>query len=90
MEKVTKNLFVRLPEDLHRRAKLQAYKEAKSLQEWIASLVEHKLKDRKSNSIWLCEKCGKWTLEGTQCAMIGKCENCGCNEIAVFPCWEKK
>lgn len=85
-----KFLSIRVEDDLHRRAKLQAYKEGKSIQEWIANLVENKLKDKRSTCIRLCEACGKWNLKGTQMAMIGKCENCGNDEIAVYPCWEKK
>jgi|GEM_PF-6575389 len=91
MQKITeKYLAIRIDGDLHRRAKLQAYKEGKSIQEWLAHVIENKLKDKRSTCIRLCEACGKWNLKGTQMAMIGKCEECGHDDIAVFPCWEKK
>lgn len=40
---IHKNCCVRLPVDLHRRAKLQAYKCGMTLQEYIIALIEHDL-----------------------------------------------
>jgi predicted RNA-binding Zn-ribbon protein involved in translation (DUF1610 family) len=88
-EKAHKNCCIRLPESLHRQAKLQAFKEGKNLQNWVAELISIKLASRESNSKWLCQECGGWTLKGTQLAMLGKCESCG-KEVPVFPVWEKK
>ena len=41
---IHKNCCVRLPADLHRRAKLQAYKFGMTLQEYIIALIEHDLR----------------------------------------------
>lgn len=43
MNKTIKNCCVRIPADLHRLAKLQAYKEDTTLQEWIIDLIQEKL-----------------------------------------------
>lgn len=89
IEKVNKNCCVRLPESLHKAAKIQAYKEGINLQTWISDLIEIKLKSRESNSVWLCQQCGKWELMGTQLAKLGNCQNCLKLEVPIFPCWEK-
>lgn len=41
-----KQCCVRLPEELHRGAKLQAYKEGLSLQEWLIRLIVQDLSDK--------------------------------------------
>lgn len=88
MEEIKVWLAVRVVDELHRKAKLQAYKEGKTLQDWIADLIETKLKNLKSKRIRLCEACGHWELKGTQMAILGKCEQCK-KESAVFPCEEE-
>lgn len=88
MEKLTKNLFVRLTEDMHRKAKVQSYKEGKSMQDWIIELIANRLKDRVSNCASLCQVCGKWDLNSINTAALGKCELCGKDNVIVYPCWE--
>jgi len=48
MNPPNKNCCVRLPADLHRLAKLQAYKEGSTLQEWVIRLIQEKLKEEKN------------------------------------------
>lgn len=43
MTKVNKNCCVRLPEELHRRAKLAAYSNGITLQEWIETIITNAL-----------------------------------------------
>lgn len=88
-EKANKNCCVRLPESLHRAAKVKAYQEGKNLQDWVMEIVAEKLQT-KDEWQWLCETCGGWKLKGTQMAKLGKCETCHKEEVAVFLVWEKK
>lgn len=43
MRKKQKQCCVRLPEDLHRKAKLRAYEEGLSLQQWVIELMTEEL-----------------------------------------------
>lgn len=84
--KVDKNCCVRLPPLLHKGAKILAVKEGKKLQDWVANLIEEKLKQTYPDRDWLCQECGKWKLENTQMAVMGKCNHCLKKDVAVFPC----
>lgn len=79
-----KAFLIRVDEDFHRRAKLQATREGKSLQSWVAELIQVKLKKSKPSS-WMCQECGEWSLSETSMAKLGKCEECGKDQIAIFP-----
>lgn len=84
-----KMLMIRVDDTLHQKAKIQAYKEGKTMQAWITEIIDMKLKDRKSNSFWACQTCGKWNLIGTQLGVVGTCEDCGMHDVPTFPCWER-
>lgn len=88
MDKANKNCCVRMPENLHRQAKLQAFKEGKNLQLWIAELILERLNSLNKKPAWKCQICGRWDLQGTQMAKIGKCESCKKGDVATFPCDE--
>ncbi len=90
MEKAKKSLVVRFPERLHRAIKLKAYEEGSTIQEWVLEALSKKLESKKEECRRLCEVCGGWRLKGTQMAMLGTCEICGKEDVAVFPMWEKK
>lgn len=45
--KIIKQCCIRLEPDLHRRAKLKAYEEGMTLQEWLAMLILERLKQKK-------------------------------------------
>lgn len=90
MSKPSRNCVVRLSPEMHKAAKLQAFKEGKTIQEWVAkSLDKILISVNEPKSHWLCEGCGGWTLKGTQMAILGKCENCTKDDIAIFPVREK-
>jgi hypothetical protein len=72
--------------DLHRRAKLEAYRKGKNLQDWLASLIEFELNKVKIEFEKLCQECGKWDLTYTRIAHLDKCQKCGKIEIPVFSC----
>ncbi len=85
-QKVSKNCCIRMTEDLHRQAKLQAYLEGKNLQKWVADLITLTLKAKSLSRRWVCQECGKWDIKGTQMAMLRDCGKCGKKEVATFPC----
>lgn len=89
MEKISRNCCIRMTEDLHRQAKLQAYVEGKNLQSWVAELITMALKAKSLNRKWVCQGCGRWDLKGTQMGMLRDCEKCGKKEAVTFPCEER-
>lgn len=50
MEKISKNCAVRLPEALHREAKVAAYKAGLTLQEYIINLIHRDLEEQEKNA----------------------------------------
>ena len=56
-KKINKNCCVRLPEELHRRAKLHAYASGISLQEWLIQLIESALSVDKSRDACKDDNC---------------------------------
>lgn len=88
MEKTCKSLVVRFPKLLHREIKVQAYKEGKTIQEWVFEILQKHLLKSQEKITWknLCQQCGQWELKGTQMALMQNCERCGKKDTAVFPC----
>jgi hypothetical protein len=84
MEKASKNCVVRLPETIHRQAKLRAFNEGKTLQEWVLNLINLNLLQN-SELKWLCQECGGWKLKGMQLALLRECQKCK-RDTATFPC----
>jgi len=90
MSKASPKCIVRLTEERHQSAKFQAFKEGKTLQEFVAECIDARLKNELMSTSWQCQPCGKWNLSNTKMAHIGRCEKCGKKDLAVFPIWEKK
>lgn len=87
-EKTNQNRCIRFPESLHREIKFRAFKEGKTIQDWVFEALQKKIEEAKEKPRFICQKCGNWQLHGTPMVKIGTCENCGKENEAVIWCKE--
>lgn len=88
MSNLSKSALVRVSPEMHKKIKIQAAEEGKSIRVWMTELVIEKLSKpitAKKKSSQKCQKCGDWDLNATKMARLGTCDQCGKKEIAVFP-----